>query len=57
MAADDDEIGQLQIAAQKLYADNGPGLHDLFVAADNSETICPAERGNATRALPHRVRR
>ncbi len=55
LAADDDEIGQLKVAAQKLDADDGSGLNDLFVAADGGESVGAAEGGDTARPLAHGI--
>src|SRR5690606_37266800 len=55
VAADDDEVGKLQAAAEKLHVDNRPGLHDLLVPADRREAIGAAERRDTAGALSHRI--
>ena len=57
VAADHDQIGQLQFAAQKLDVDDRSGLNDLLVPADRGEAVGAAERGDAAGPLSHRVRR
>ena len=57
VAADHDQIGQLQFAAEKLDVDDRPGLNDLFMPADRGEAVGAAERGDAAGSLSHRIRR
>ena len=56
VAADHDEIGQLQFAAEKLHVDDRAGLDDLFVPADRREAVGAAERRDAAGPLSHRIR-
>ena len=55
MAADDDEVGELQLAAEQLHVDGCARLDDLRVPADRDEAVGAAERGHAARALAHRI--
>ena len=57
MAADDNEIGQLQIEAEQLDADRRPCLNDFLVPPDRREAVSAAERGDAAGPLAHWVRR
>ncbi len=52
-----DEIGELQIAAEKLDVDDRAGLDDLLMPVDGGEAVGAAEGGDAAGPLAHRVGR
>ena len=55
VAADDDEIGQLQLAIEQLHGDHRARRDDLVVAADRGEAVGAAERRDAAGALAHGI--
>ena len=56
MAADHDQIGQRQVAAQQLDLNDRRLLDDLLMPADGHEPVGMAKGGDRTGALAHRVR-
>src|SRR6186713_2377730 len=57
VAADDDEICELELASEQLHPHHGPGRHDFLVTADRREAVRSAECRHASRALAHWIRR
>ena len=55
VAPDHHEVGQLQVAAEKLNVDEGARLDDLLVPADRREAVGAAERRDAAGPLSHRI--
>ena len=49
------QIGQLQVATEQLHVYHRSRLDNLLMPADGGEPIGAAERGDAPRALPHRI--
>src|SRR5262245_14594690 len=56
VAADHDEIRELQLATEQLHGDDSACRHDLFVAIDRRKPIGAAEGRDAPRALAHGIR-
>src|SRR6185436_14790756 len=56
VAADDHQIRELQLAAEQLHVDDRAGFDNLVVPRDGGEAVGAAERGDAARALSHRIR-
>ncbi len=57
VAPDHDELGELQLTAEKLNVDDGSRMDNLLVPADCRKPIRSAERGHTAGSLSHRIRR
>ena len=55
MAADDDEVGGLELLPEKLDRHRRSGIEDFRVLVDGDEAIRAAERRHRARALAHRI--
>ena len=55
MAADDHEIGGLQLLPEELHRHRAAGVEDLGVLVDGDEAVGAAERGHGARTLAHRI--
>ncbi len=56
MAADDHEVGRLELVTEQLHGDRRAGIDDLRVLIDRDEAVGAAECGDGAGALAHRIR-